>query len=169
MSKTITSTIAASALVLLVGCGADNNGNATAQQAEWLLTSAPAGAVSLTDAKASAKEGDEVVIRARIGGRKQPITPESAAFVVMDLAIPHCGENADDKCPTPWDYCCETPATIAANSATVIVVGEDGSSQNPASVGLAALDEIVIIGTVGPRPTPEVFTVRATGIYAEPN
>ena len=159
---------ALAASLLLAGCGNASPEQAGNERPQWMLAAAPDGAVSVTEAKASAQEGDAIVLRARIGGRGQPIAADSPAFVVMDLAIPHCGEIEGDTCPTPWDYCCETPKTIAANSATIIVVAEDGSTLNAQAGGLAALDEIVVVGTVGPRPSPEVLTVRATGIYAEP-
>jgi hypothetical protein len=133
----------------------------------YLLTAEPADAVSVTAAKAVAAAGDEVVIRARIGGRKAPISEESGVFTVMDLEIPHCGQNKGDACPTPWDYCCETSETIKAHSATVQLIGADGTpiAHSPAEDGFEPLDEVVLVGTVGPRPTEDVLTVRATGVY----
>ena len=85
----------------------------------------------------------------------------------MDLSIPHCGENPDDACRMPWDYCCETPETIAANSATIQIVDADGQSNSisPMAHGFAALDEVIVIGVVAPRPAPEVLTIRATGLF----
>lgn len=134
----------------------------------WLLASEPTDARTIAEVKAAAKEGDAVVMRARIGGRKTPISANSAAFTVMDLAIPHCGQlGDDDHCNTPWDYCCETPETIQANAATVQLVGPEGAptTHTPLEAGLAPLDEIIIVGTVGPRPDPSVLTIRATGVY----
>jgi hypothetical protein len=89
----------------------------------------------------------------------------------MDLAIPSCADNPDDSCPVPWDYCCETPETITANAATVQIVDADGQpiSGDPTAHGLAPLDEIMVVGTVGPRPNESVLTIRATGIYRTTN
>lgn len=160
--------------LFLTGCGdpaAQSTTDATnatkASSPSWILTAAPENATSITDAKASAKEGDEIVLRGRIGGRKEPIGEGSPVFTMMDLAIPHCGQNPDDRCATPWDYCCETPETIATNSATVQVLDASGQSETTSLIasGLSALDEILVVGTVGPRPNDQVLTIRATGIY----
>lgn len=156
--------------LVVTGCGGnDAEEQAAAPEAEptYLLTAEPADGVSVSAAKATAQEGDEVVVRARIGGRMAPISEESGVFTVMDLEIPHCGQNKGDACPTPWDYCCETPETIKAHSATVQLIGADGTpiDHSPADDGLAPLDEVVLVGTVGPRPTEDVLTVRATGVY----
>ncbi len=135
--------------------------------ASWVLTAEPSDVKSIIDVKAGASEGDRVVIRARIGGRRDPLTAGSPVFTVMDLSVPHCAENPDDTCATPWDYCCETPDTKKSNAATVQIVGTDGEpiSGDAASGGLKPLDEVVLVGTVGPRPTTDVLTILATGVY----
>ena len=154
--------------LILAGCAKDDS---TAQNTiepasaspTWVLTSAPDGALSISEAKSSANEGDQITLRGRIGGRNEPLTEGSPVFTMMDLAISHCGENPDDNCSTPWDYCCETPETITTNSATVQIV--DALTDSPTIQGLAALDEVIIVGTVASRPNQDVLTVRATGIY----
>lgn len=136
----------------------------------WVLASAPAEAMSVTQAKSSASEGDTIAVRARIGGRMEPITGDSAVFTVMDLAIPSCAELEDDHCRTPWDYCCETPETIRANAATVQLVDESGAPIDiDPTTELDALDEIIIVGMVAPRPSPDVLTIKARGIYVVEN
>lgn len=170
--KRITMIIGAVALgSCLIGCGGgeeqarvDRGGSA------FLLASAPAGAVEVRRAKAEAKEGDSVVLSGRIGGRVEPFSAERAVFMLMDSALPTCDDKEDDHCSTPWDYCCETPQDITANSATVQVVGEDG---RPLALdlrriaGLKPMDRVVVVGTVGSRPTPEVLVVSATGVFVE--
>jgi len=163
--------------VLLVGCGgggtSDESGDtsasnaSTSEQVDWLLDEAPSEPKSVRETKASAHEGDTVIVHARIGGRTEPMSEGSAVFTVMDMSIPHCGENGDDLCPKPWDYCCETPESIKANAATVRLVANDGSSVSvdPRRAGLKELDEIIIVGTVGPRPTNDVLTILATGVH----
>ena len=133
----------------------------------WVLAAEPSDAAAVADAKASSEEGDEVVIRARIGGRMEPISDDSPIFTVMDLSVPHCGQMAEDHCPTPWDYCCEPTDSIKANAATVQLVDAQSKpiATSPTTQGFAALDEVVIVGTVGPRPSPDVFTIKATGVY----
>lgn len=133
----------------------------------WLLTSEPADAASIVDAKANVEEGDQVVVFGRIGGRVEPISADSPVFVIVDLELPHCGQLPDDQCQTPWDYCCEPRDTLTAHSATVQLVDANGAPLDidPVAGGLSPLDEVVVVGTVGPRPSEEVLTIRATGVH----
>ena len=153
----------------LAGCGQSAT-TSTATKAPsatpaWLLDSQPDGALSVSDAKERAVEGDTIVVRGRIGGRKTPISPDSPVFVIVDLSLPHCGEDPDDTCPTPWDYCCEPKTDLAARSATVQIVGAKGNSVAPITDALRPLDEVIVVGTVGARPNDGVLTIRATGVY----
>lgn len=173
MRRIMTTIIVTPLLIAAAGCSEVEPAaetTTTTPDSGWLLTAAPDGAVSVTEAKASASEGEPIVLLARVGGRKAPLNEGSAVFTVMDLAIPHCGDNPNDACRTPWDYCCETPETITANSATIQVLGADGQpiSESPATQGVAPLDEVIVVGTVAPRPSEQVLTVRATGIYRMP-
>jgi hypothetical protein len=172
MLKAITIALTASSLISFSGCS-DSGSSSQSQTSSsentdqptshaWVLSSMPSGDVSVTDAKTMAKEGDQIVIRGRIGGRRSPISTDSPVFTLVDLGLEYCGQSDDDKCGTPWDYCCETQGTIVSNSATVQVLGD---SIDFASAGIEPLDEVVLIGTVGPRPDEQVLTIRATGIY----
>jgi len=161
--------------MLLAGCSdepaASSQANKpTDSRPAWLLVSEPTPALSVDEAKASAKEGDRIVLRGRIGGRKEPMSAASPVLTMMDTGVPHCADNPDDKCATPWDYCCVPKDQIAAHSATVQIVGEDGSHTgiNLKAGGLSELDEIVVEGVVGPRPSEQVLTIRATGVYRLP-
>ncbi len=170
MLKSSTIALIASTLMVLSGCQDTSNSSQTqapsstqATTPTWVLTSAPAGDVSVTEAKASASEGDQIVIRGRIGGRRSPISSESPIFTIVDLELEYCGQFSADGCRTPWDYCCETPETLTMNSATVQV---QGSEVDLTAAGLEPLDEVVLIGVVGPRPDQQVLTIRATGLYS---
>lgn len=154
----------------LAGCGdqaASPQSANDSQPPAWVLASAPEGAIEVTDAKQSAAEGDQIVLRARIGGRKAPISDDSPVFTVMDLSIPHCGEIPGDSCGMPWDYCCETPESIAANAATVRVVAAEGEpiTRDANAHGLSPLDEVIVVGTVAARPDQKVLTINASGVY----
>lgn len=158
--------------LLLSACGDSGAARQPAETAaptagDWLLESEPADAMGVAQAKASVEPGDAIVLRARIGGRMEPISKDSAAFTVMDLSVPHCGELHGDGCPTPWDYCCAAPERITKNAATVQMVdaGGNAAAVSPIEAGLAALDEVVVVGTVGPRPSPDVLTVKASSFY----
>ena len=167
MRTGIVVTLGALTLGMIVGCS-DRSGpeSTSSNDTGWMLGEEPAGAVSVVEAKATAKEGETVVVRGRIGGRKTPISSESPVFTIVNLEVPHCGQmGEEDHCPTPWDYCCETPEDLRANSATVQLVGDGESAIDPTAGGLAGLDEVVVVGTVGPRPSQDVLTIRATSVF----
>ncbi len=84
----------------------------------------------------------------------------------MDPALPSCRERGDG-CRKPWDYCCETPETIAANSATVQLVddGRDPRAIDLGTHGFEPLDEVVVVGTVGPRPNEAMLVINAEKIH----
>lgn len=133
----------------------------------WLLTQAPTDARTVGEIKPLAVEGDRVVMRGRIGGRKDPITPGVGVFMVVDPGVPSCDQIPGDNCPSPWDYCCEPRDSLTANSATIQLVDDAGKpiESDLSGAGLRPLDEVVIIGTVGPRPSAQILTIRATGLY----
>ena len=171
MNRLIVAVSAVAVAALALGCRDEGQVKTAAgpdgQSPVWLLTTPPEAPQSITQARAGAAEGDAVVLRGRIGGRRDPISPGSPVFTVVDLSIPYCGQDHEDDCPQPWDYCCEPREKLKAGSATVQVVGADGqaASAGPAAAGLKPLDEVIVVGTVGPRPNDDVFIVRATGIY----
>lgn len=160
------------AAVTFTGCGRSES-TATAEKGPpetgpaWLLTAAPDSAVEIAAAKQSAAEGDQIVLRGRIGGRRDAMSADSATFVMMDTSIPSCADDPDETCPTPWDYCCEPKEVREANNATVQIVDATGAivTTDLTSLGIDPLDEVVVVGTVAPRPTPGTLIVRATAIH----
>ncbi|MFI4917175.1 MAG: hypothetical protein ACIAS6_11805, partial [Phycisphaerales bacterium JB060] len=145
----------------------DTSAAAPATDAQWRLASMPADAQGVKSIKDTAAEGDTVTVRGIIGGRKDALSKDSAFFVMVDPALENICISEDDHCATPWDYCCAMPEDIQANSATVQLVDADG---NPLEFDLSArgvspLDEVVVVGTVAARPTPEVLTIRASGLH----
>lgn len=158
-------------LLGLAGCGggdtAGQGGSARSEGSRpaWLLAAAPDGATEIGATKGAAAEGDRVVVRGVIGGRLDPMTKGGAVFVMMDRAVPSCADMEDDPCATPWDYCCETDETIRSGSATVRLVEQGEPSVDLATYGFAPLDEVIVVGTVGPRPSPDVLVIEATGLY----
>lgn len=159
------------ALAAMLGCDAGSNPPAsrTARDASpaWLLAHAPETALPVAEAKSTAAEGDTLAVRGRIGGSREPLNADSPVFVIVDPSVKHCGDLGDDHCPTPWDYCCEPRESLITNSITVQIVGPDGApiDADVVAAGLEPLDEVVVIGTVGPRPSEQVLTIRATGVY----
>lgn len=175
MRTIATSLLAAGLALATLGCGENSStstsGTATPSSASatFLLASAPSGAMDVVKAKETAKEGDTITVRGKIGGRVEPMSEGSAVFVVMDLSEQSCDELHGDRCPTPWDYCCTPPDAIRAKSATVQVVDESGRALeiDLGEAGLSPLDRVVVVGEVGPRPNEDVLVIRATGVYRE--
>lgn len=141
---------------------------ASALPADLWLAAEPAEAVSVRAAKLDAAAGREVVVRGRIGGRKEPFVTGSAVFLLVDKALPTCNERHADGCPTPWDYCCETREDVLASSATVQVVGGDG---RPLKVGLQGQHglvpgaEVVVQGQVAAAEKDGTLVLTARGVH----
>lgn len=132
--------------------------------ATLFLDSAPADAKSLTDVKQSAKVGDTITFKARIGGKVQPFSSGHAIVMVVDGKMEPCS----DECLAPWDYCCDTKEDITANAASVQVVDSKG---NPIPIslekksGLEAGGWINVTGTVLEKNDAGLFSVGATGVF----
>jgi hypothetical protein len=147
--------------------GSSTSTAAPATDAQWRLASMPADPQGVKAVKEAAQEGDTVTVRGIIGGRKDALGKDSAFFVMVDPDLENVCTSEDDHCATPWDYCCATPDDVQANSATVQLVDAEG---NPIELdltgqGIEPLDEVVVVGTVAARPTPQVLTIRATGLH----
>src|SRR4051812_16384793 len=61
----------------------------------------PAGAVDIATARKSAKDGQPIVIKGRIGGQKEPLAANRAILTLADLSLPTCDKSPMDKCTTP--------------------------------------------------------------------
>lgn len=135
------------------------------------LSSAPSDAKDVKDAKPTLKAGDRVVLVGRIGGSEEPFLAERAIFTLVDRCLKACKEgNPEDKCATPWDYCCESRKDITANSATVQVVGADGQPLKAALNGvngLKPLATVTVVGTIA-RAEAESVVISASGFYVVP-
>lgn len=133
------------------------------------VESAPEGAQSITKLKASAKEGDEVVVRVVVGGRMKPLVEGRASAAVVDAGVANSCLEVDDHCETPWDYCCTSPEEVNANLASIQVVDADGRVlDSDWSSQIKPLSTLVVRGVVGPRADDQALTINATGIYIEP-
>lgn len=131
------------------------------------LTSAPADAKNVEEVKGTAKPGDTIAIKGRIGGSENPFVEGRAVFTLVGPGIPACSDAGDDHCKTPWDYCCETPEDIAAHAATVQIVDDKGALLR-ASVkgehGMKELADLIVVGKVA-QADDKLLIVNATGIY----
>ncbi|MGE3108877.1 MAG: hypothetical protein AB7G11_07455 [Phycisphaerales bacterium] len=112
----------------------------------------PTDVKDVSDARTSGlKKGDSVALRGLVGGSKTPFVDGRAVFTLMGKGLKPCNANPDDHCKTPWDYCCETKADIAANSATVRVSDKKGNplrTDFKGRLGISELSELIVIGKV---------------------
>lgn len=132
----------------------------------FFVAVAPPSPKSVSEVVASAKEGDQVVVTGRVGGAHKVFVDDYAAFSIVDAKLRACSDNEGDKCKTPWDYCCESPETMAANALSVELVA-DGKllKANPRGFhGLDLLKTIVVQGKVAKDSAGNV-RVLATGVH----
>ncbi len=122
-----------------------------ALSASLIVQQQPEGAKDLAAVKKQAKAGESVVVRGRVGGRNDPIAADRAILTLLDLSVPTCEKSPMDKCPTPWDACCETPETLLSNTATIQAVDAAGQPLKTTLRGLGGIEpakELVVSGKI---------------------
>jgi len=132
------------------------------------LSTEPANALSVRQAKTTSQPSGDLVVRGRIGGRRDPFVTGSAVFLLVDKALPTCTERHGDGCRTPWDYCCEPPEEVRAASATVQVVGSDGKPLKVELRGQNGLEpgsEVVVVGQPTQADGGDGLVINASAIY----
>jgi hypothetical protein len=139
------------ALVALVGITASQSLAAEAPpktvDKKFLLEKAPQRAAEVAAIRKDAKDGEEVVVVGRVGGRKSPWVKNAAAFSIVDRSMKACNERPGDTCPTPWDFCCE--ADLPKSTLLVLVQDADGKLIKKDArelLGLKELDTVFIQG-----------------------
>jgi len=154
---------------LLAACGGDEGadtpdtaneaGEKNGTAAALVLAGDPGEAVTVAQVK-KAKKGDEVVVV----GRVQNIVDGYAAFRLADPALEYCSQhNKEDRCPTPWDYCCVAPDKVSANLIFVEARDEAGKPVKVEKLpGLRPVDLVAIRGTVE-RDDQDNVTIVAEG------
>ncbi|MEQ8820805.1 MAG: hypothetical protein RLY93_11225 [Sumerlaeia bacterium] len=180
--KLIPTTLAFASILALAGCaqeGAESTGATAAQETTaaapaeqapalpegFFLAEAPANALTVSQARANAKAGDDIALTGYIGGRVEPFTEGRAIFLVADSEVaPAC----TDACAVPWDACCVPRDTIAANSATIQVLDADGKTLKVDLKGQNGLEpgaEVTVVGKVR-EANESLLIVDASGIAA---
>lgn len=134
-----------------------------------LFTSeAPAGAKNVAAVVKDAKDGDEIIVRGRIGGRAEPFVTDRAVVQLIDTSIKACNETPGDNCAKPWDMCCEPADTIAANSVSVQVVDADGRPLKAGLKGAGGLQPLSTVTVKGKAIRPagsKSVTINATALH----
>lgn len=136
-------------MLSLVGCGggASNSSGPSAEGAVFLVSEEPVGSIGVGQARKSATNQGELVVVGRIGGSEKPFVTGLAAFTIVDPSLKPCG--AEEGCPTPWDYCCDTDA-LKENIATIKLINAGGqplTQDARALLGVKELTTVVVRGT----------------------
>lgn len=159
----------------------DNSGNTSADQVDATTsdvfagifeTQVPTDAVGVAALRKSGQNKGNVIVRGRIGGRGRPFVDGAAVFVLTDSSLLSCDQRHGDRCKEPWDYCCETPESLAANTATIQIVGDDGKPLRTSvkgKHGMEPLKEIVIKGDIAQRDDEGVLVINAHQIAVVTN
>ncbi|MFM7260363.1 MAG: hypothetical protein ACKO3W_07135 [bacterium] len=130
----------------------------------------PADAKCVSVVKRDAKKGDTVVIAAKIGGRAEPFVKNRAIVIVADRCMKSCDQIPGDTCAKPWDYCCEPPESLKANTMTLQFTGDDGKVLKTGAQGVHGLEPlalVVIEGVVTEKDDKGTFVVRAKRVFVE--
>lgn len=115
-----TSLVALSLLSLVTSCGRQASPGLKSDAA-FALAADPGDAQSIADAKAAGPGSKLVVAR----GRVRDLTKGFAVLKLLETALHSCGEVTAKGCPTPWNYCCDTPEDRRAHELLVECRGPD--------------------------------------------
>lgn len=170
--------IVTGAMLLATGCDSktktagtntktpEGGASAAVIPASYFVAAEPASAKPIMELKKGSKVGDDVVMRGRIAGRRDPFTAGRASFMMTDLSLAVC----EDGCSTPWDHCCDDRKDIAAAAATVQIVDDKGEvikGDAKGVHGLAPNAELVVVGKVKSMDEAGNLVVDAKQVYVK--
>ena len=163
--------VMSSLMMIAVGCGPSevatvSDSDNAKSKSQYVADSEPADAMPVGEAREKIEDGQEVTLVGLIGGSRNPFVDGLAAFTIVDPKVPYCA--ADEGCPTPWDYCCETDA-VKENIATIKVVDEAGkpvAGDAKEMLDVKELSRVVVQGTAK-RDEQGNLTVAASKIFVK--
>ena len=134
----------------------------------YLLDTEPEGAVNVIKVREEAGTDDDLLLVGRIGGSTDPWIDGRAAFTIVDLSLKSCNDTLKDRCPTPWDYCCET-GKLPTSMALVKFVDETDQVVKADARSLFDLQELstVVIKGTAKRDEAGNLTVLASGLFVK--
>lgn len=133
----------------------------------YLLAAEPAGAKGVLDVKQAAKDDDDVVVVGRVGGSAVPLVKGRASFTIVDPSLRSCSDIEGDNCPTPWDYCCESPGRRARATVLIKFVDADGRTLEQdagETFGIKPLQTVVVRGRAK-RDVDGNVTILASALH----
>lgn len=131
----------------------------------FLLTERPTGEPDGIFDVRRGKAGDRVLVV----GRVKDIVPGYAAFKMIDDDLAWCGrgENTDDACLIPWDYCCEDPTSVREGTIAVEMRNAAGEPVQSATIGLRPLDLVTVSGVLESTEAGGLVVVVSDGWYRD--
>jgi hypothetical protein len=147
----------------IVGAQTKQSRSSAGLPSDLFVKALPDNPVDVGEARKTAQQGQQIVLRGRIGGMPNPFADKYAIFVLSDLNLLMC----EEKCATPWDYCCTPREKILANVATVQVVDGRGKPLNVSIKGVSGLNplsEVVVRGLVA-KQDGKTLIVNAQNIF----
>lgn len=159
--------------LLLSSCGESETSSVPAPTpdpavAAVISTEEPVGAISVVEARKSAKPGDEITVSGIIAGTAHPFTDGFASVVLGDAAMETCNKVPGDECPMPWDACCADPEVLKGQRLTLQILDPDGTpvAQGLKGIfGLVEMDQVVATGRVTADSNAENLVVNVTRLY----
>jgi hypothetical protein len=133
-----------------------------------LSETAPAGAVSVVEARKNAQAGAKITVEGIVAGTMSPFADGFASLVLGDLAMQTCDKIPGDECPTPWDACCADPDVLKGQRLTLQVTDAEGRpiAQSIKGIsGLAEIDHLGAEGTVAAGSTAENLVINVSRLH----
>lgn len=140
--------------------------------ADLIVTTEPAGAVGVIEARKSATVGGRVAVIGRIGGSRSPFVSNRAIFTIVDPSLKSCVEMGDDEhCPRPWDYCCEDKRELAQAMASIEFSDASGAPLTISADADGTLKSLMLVAVEGVLQSNEggSFLIRADHVYLVAN
>jgi len=164
MHRISTPFLAALAICLVfTGCADSTVSEPVAvKSSEFTLTTEPANALEILDAREQAKDGEPIVVVGRLGGGIKPWIDGRAAFLVVDTRVQGCGEGdkCDENCPGCSKEMAEASTMVKFHGADGKVLATDARQL----LGVKELETVVIRGTAN-RDKAGNVTIAANGIF----
>ena len=179
MKALLTSTFIMIVSASLIGCTSEkssttSNGSleqhehAVVDSSKYLLKAEPKDPASVIRVREEAANDDEVLLVGCIGGSSNPWIEGRAAFTIVDVSLKSCNETLAGRCPTPWDYCCETDKLPTASALIKFVDDSDRviKADSKTLFGVRELSTVIIKGSAQ-RDDADNLTILASGIFVK--
>ena len=153
-------------LILLVGCGhptnaspADSEVKTAVLSADVLLSDEPEGALGVIELREQAKDEEEVVLLARIGGATSPWVEGRAAFAVVDASVELCDEGGG-VCACCQDKVCDATALVK-------IVDQEGRlfKSDARDLLKVKVNDLIVVSGRAKRDDAGNLTVLASSVY----